>query len=84
MSATRNNETGKWDVKLSESDQAQKDFGRVGDAAITYELELNDRELATLLYLATNDEDNGMVTTAMYGIIEPKLVNVPMELRPIP
>ena len=70
-----------WTVELSESEQAQKDFGRKERRTLV----LNDREVQALLFLASgNDDGDGIVETAMYALLEPKLKGLPNELRPVP
>lgn len=81
FTATRPPDEGAWGVHLFESEQAQKDFPR--DEPLTHDLILNDEEMAALLYLAANG-DAGTLSEACYEVIDPKLVGVPYDLRPIP
>jgi len=86
FTATREVENDMWVVVLSESERAQRDFGRVGEQARKCEIVLNGEEMGALLFLAVNGEDETPAADMyyMYSILEPKLTSVPLQMRPIP
>lgn len=84
FTATYNPGKDEWFVRFSESMQAQRDFGEIGNP-LTREIILNGEEVAALFFLAANGDESSVINIqAMYDLLEPKLVGIPFVLRPIP